>query len=133
MPTFRLNKLVRDKLPDVYDELGQQVRARRLIGRELLVALRSKLIEETAETPVDGEDRQAIVEELGDAAQARKDLQVVLGISDEEIEAARQRKFERKGGFSEGIFVETIMLDDDDKWVEYYRSEPDKYEEIHDD
>ncbi len=129
MSTFTFNKLVRNKLPDLYEQLGQQIVSRRLVGAELLRAYRSKFIEEASELPIDG-DREKTIQELADLDQLKQDMQVLLSITDEEVEAARRSKFEAKGGFSEGIFVETITLRENDEWVEYYRSEPDKYSEI---
>lgn len=137
MPTFHFNKLIRGKLTGMYDELNQKIVSRRLIGRELLLQLRTKVVEETEEIPLEdvklpleGDKRTAIIREIGDVKQGLQDMQELLGISDEEVEVARLEKLEQKGGFAEGIFVETIELKDDDPWVEYYRKEPQKYPEV---
>jgi len=127
MPTFRFNKLVRDGMPVLYEQLGQQISFRRLVGAELLRAYRNKFIEEASELPEDG-DRQKTIEELADLEQLKKDSQALLGVTDEEIETIRLKKLHEKGGFSEGIFVDTISLEDEE-WVNYYRSEPEKYPE----
>lgn len=129
MPSFRFNKLVRDKLPEMYGELNQKIVSRRLVGRELLIQLRAKLVEESAEIPIEDDDREAIIREISDAKQAIKDMQELLNITDEEVEAARLEKFDKKGGFLDGVFVELIELEDNDEWVEYYRKEPYKYPE----
>lgn len=130
MPTFQFNKLVRDKLPDMYEELGQRIIWRRLLGRELLLRLREKLVEESAEISFEEEDRDEIIDELGDVEQVMDDIKAQLNISDEEVRAAKQKKCVKKGGFSEGIFVESIELNDGDEWVDYYRREPKKYKEL---
>jgi predicted house-cleaning noncanonical NTP pyrophosphatase (MazG superfamily) len=130
MPRFQFNKLVRDRLPDIYEELGQRITWRRLIGRELLKRLRDKLVEEAAEIPIESEDRETIIDELADVEQVTDDIKERLDISDEEVKLAKEKKFAKKGGFSEGIFVEVIELDDGDEWVEYYRREPKKYKEV---
>ncbi|MDB5177859.1 MAG: hypothetical protein JWO61_242 [Candidatus Saccharibacteria bacterium] len=130
MPIFQFNKLVRDKLPDMYEELGQRTVLQRLIGRELLQRLRQKLVEESSEIPFEDGTREEIIDELSDIEQVMDDIKAHLNISDEEIKAAKQKKLTKKGGFSDGIFVETIELNDDDEWVEYYRKEPEKYKEI---
>lgn len=129
MPRFRFDKLVRDKLPEKYSELNQHIVSRRLVGQQLLSALRLKWIEEIQEVPLETGTREEIVDELGDAKQAYEDIKTSLGITEEEIETARLEKLEKKGGFSEGIFVETIELDEGDEWVGYYRTEPEKYKE----
>lgn len=130
MPTFIFNKIVRDKMPEKYDELEQEIVARRLMGKELLVQLRNKLVEECEELPITGDNRASIIAEVSDVEQVLKDLKVLLNIKDEDVEAARLEKLAKKGGFSDGIFVEQISLNDDDEWAAYYRAEPEKYPEI---
>lgn len=130
MPIFQFNKLVRDKLPELYVTLQQTIVSRKLTGTEHLIALRRKLIEEASELPFEAGRREKIINELSDVEQVMTDIKSEANITDEEIEIARQRKFDEKGGFSEGVFVEQIELHDDDKWVEYYRAEPAKYPEL---
>ncbi len=130
MPTFQFNKLVRDKLPTHYRQLEQVITFKKLSGLKLLQALRNKLIEETTELPFEDKNRDTLIEELSDVEQVLNDIKTELNISDEEVEAARQKKFSKKGGFLDGIFVELITLADDDEWVSYYRAEPEKYPEI---
>lgn len=131
MPTFGFNKIVRGKLPEMYEELNQKTVSRRLVGRELLLQLRNKIVEEVQEIPIDSDelDIAKITREISDVKQGLKDLQELLGITDEDVEAARLEKFNEKGGFLDGIFIELIELEDDDKWVDYYRKEPGKYPE----
>ena len=130
MATFIFNKLVRDKLPKLYDELQQKIMFQKLTGTELLLALRQKLAEEASEVPIENGSRKDIVDELSDVQQVMDDMRSLLAISDDEIATAQKRKFDKKGGFSDGIFIETIELSDDDEWNEYYRREPDKYREV---
>lgn len=129
MPTFRFNKLVRDKLPAIYEKLDQRITGRHLNGLALLKALQDKLIEESAEIPFENNNIESIIDELADVEQVMDDIKAKLAISDVEIEKAKQRKLAKKGGFSNGIFVESIELKDDDEWVEYYRRESEKYKE----
>jgi len=130
MPIFQFNKLVRDKLPAVYTELNEKIVFRKLRGVELLRRLGEKLLEEVAEIPFEEGTREQIIDELSDVEQVMDDIKAQLDISDEEIRAAKSKKFAKKGGFSDGIFVETIELTDDDEWVKYYRQEPNKYAEL---
>jgi len=129
MPTFRFNKLVRDKLPGIYEKLDQRITWRHLNGLALLKALQDKLIEESAEIPFENNNIESIIDELADVEQVMDDIKAKLAISDIEVEKAKQRKLVKKGGFSNGIFVESIELKDDDEWVEYYRRESEKYKE----
>ena len=130
MPTFQFNKLVRDKLPQLYARLQQTIITKKLSKDELLLALRQKLIEESREIPFESGSRAEVISELSDVEQVMDDIRAQLGISREEIDEAKQKKFVKKGGFSDGIFVEQIQLNDDDEWVDYYRAEPSKYPEI---
>jgi predicted house-cleaning noncanonical NTP pyrophosphatase (MazG superfamily) len=129
MPTFRFNKLIRDKLEEEYVRLHHAATYKRLSERELLEALKQKIIEEAKEIPVDG-PRNEIIGELADVEQVLEDIAKRLSISNEEIRNAKQKKFEKKGGFSKGLFVEKVSVPDDDEWVEYYRKSPEKYEEL---
>lgn len=114
----------------MYKELHQKIIFKKLDGPQLLIALRDKLVEESAEIPVLSTDRNEIIDEIGDVEQVLADLKSRLSISDREIYDTKQRKFLKKGGFSDGIFVEAIELKDDDEWVDYYRKEPSKYIEL---
>jgi len=130
MLVFQFNKLVRDKLPGIYKKLNEKITYRTLQGGELQIVLRQKLIEEAAEIPLEDGDRSTLINEISDVEQVLDDLKTELSISNEEVTLAKHKKFNEKGGFSEGIFVEQIELRDDDEWVEYYRAEPAKYPEL---
>ena len=129
MPTFVFNKLIRDKLRQEYVKLQQQAIYKELTESELLEALRQKIIEEANEIPVNG-SKEAITSELADIQQVIDDIALKSGITKQEIASVKQKKFEKKGGFKEGLFVEKIILSDDDEWNEYYRQDPEKYKEI---
>lgn len=129
MPRFRFQKLVRDKLPSSYAALDQKIVSRRLVGKELRNALRAKLIEEAAEIPFEDGSRKDLVNEISDVQQVLDDMKSACGLSDEEVARAQEKKLMKKGGFAEGVFVETIELNDDDEWVDYYRKDPEKYPE----
>lgn len=129
MPTFQLNKMIRDDMIAMYEALGQKAVYRLLEGEELAAATIKKIVEEAEEIPADG-DRVTIIKEIADVKQGLIDLQAYYDISDEEVDQARLKKLAAKGGFACGVFVETLTLKDDDTWVAYYRAEPDKYPEI---
>ncbi|HEY8993018.1 MAG TPA: nucleoside triphosphate pyrophosphohydrolase [Candidatus Microsaccharimonas sp.] len=129
MPTFIFNKLIRDKLKDEYEKMGQVATYKMLSGTELLDALKQKIIEEAKEIPSDG-SRDDIISELADIQQVLDDTAQHMGISEAEINAAKTKKFAKKGGFSEGIYVERLELKDDDEWVAYYRKNPDVFQEL---
>ena len=128
MPKFRLNKLVRDKLRDEYTALNQKASYRQLTTAEHGEALKSKIVEEVNEISLDASS-EAIASELADVQQVLKDLMDAYGILAEDVEALRKRKFDKKGGFAEATFVETLELESSDEWVEYYRKDPERFKE----
>jgi len=129
MPTFVFNKLVRDKLRDEYEKMGQKAIYRELTSSELSAELAQKIVEEIKEIPADG-TKQDIAAELADAKQAIDDLMALHGISVQDIADLQKKKFEKKGGFSGGNFVVSLELTDDDEWVSYYRASPKIFIEV---
>ena len=130
MPTFRYSKLVRDNVPGFHIQDGHIVNGRQLQGEELIRALIDKLHEEADEVRA-ALSRQELIEELGDVQQVIDDICSLSGVSKDELLADIAKKTARKGGFSEGQYIESVtMPDEDDEWVEYCRNNPDKYPEI---
>lgn len=123
--TFTLNKIVRDKLPEMMHDMGQEPEVTQLEGDELVRALIKKVGEELAELdPTD----PSYQKELSEVKQALIDLIAVSG-GDDAIEALRLADLEKRGGFADGQFVTDLHLAQDDPWVEYYRRTPDRYKE----
>jgi len=129
MPTFILNKLVRDKLRSEYERMNQTATYRQLSKTEFGAELVRKIIEEVKEIPVGG-TKEAITAELADAQQAIDDLMALHSILPSEVREVKQKKLIAKGGFAGAAFVTTLELSDDDTWVDYYRSAPDIFSEV---
>lgn len=129
MPKFIFNKLVRDKLRAEYEKTNQKAVYRTLSKDEHTQELKNKIIEETQEIPIKG-SKEDMTSELADIQQVIDDIAKIHGISIGSVQEIKQKKFAKKGGFSEATFVETLELTDDDEWVEYYRKEPDVFREI---
>ena len=130
MPTFRYAKLVRDNIPRFHEESGHTITSKKLSGKELVRALAEKLHEEADEVD-EALNREELVEEIADVQQIINDFCMVSGISIEELTHVMDKKAERKGGFAEGAYIETVtMPDENDQWVAYCRKSPEKYPEI---
>lgn len=129
MPTFKLNKLVRDKLREEYAHMGQKAVYRVISPEEHKTELRRKIIEEAQEIKIDG-PAQEIIDEIVDVRQGLDDLMALYDITEEQIKVVQKDKYTQKGGFAAGTFVETIELDEGDDWVDYYRQRPDKFPEV---
>jgi len=129
MPKFVLNKIVRDKLVADYERLGQKAEYKKLSQQEHKCELIRKIFEEVGEiNPDDATDK--IAGEIADLQQVIKDFMSLCSVNDEQVEAFRQAKFDKKGGFVDGAYVTTITLSDDDEWVKYYRERPNIFPEI---
>lgn len=130
MPKFIFNKLVRDKIVDQQIASGASPEYYMLDLTEHAEALVAKIIEEAQEIPVS--DRDEAIKEIADVQQALDDLKTVLGLDDQEVSNAQAVKNERAGAFAKGIFVESVTVDEGDKWVDYYRKHADRYPEVTD-
>ncbi len=128
MPTFKLNKLIRDNLKDIYIDTNQKAKYRKLKSKEHKQELIRKIIEEASEINADSSAIE-ITDEIADIRQVLDDLMSLCGITEEQVQMVQRNIFDKKGGFAQGTFVETLKLKDDDKWAEYYRKKPDVFPE----
>ncbi len=147
MPTFVLNKLVRDGLRHMYADLEQEAVYQEITHDQHIALLKAKEVEEFAE--LDSATGDEVAAEVADCLQIADDYdtlgehqkaealrQRIATHADAQsvdmtvAEAIRHKKFQAKGGFAGGTYVLRLKLRDDDKWVEYYRAEPDKYAEL---
>ena len=51
-------------------------------------------------------------------------------MTDDQVANAQHAKYDKKGGFLSGQFVEYLVLNKGDEWVDYYRREPDIFKEV---
>lgn len=130
MPTFLFNKLIRDKILAKHKEAGHDIKYVHLDSESLKAKLRQKIHEEADEIPIRVEADSEVIEEISDVQQVLDDLKQQYGITDEQIREAQQAKFDKKGGFADGVFVESVTLSEDDEWTAYYRKSPEKYPEV---
>lgn len=130
MPKYAFHKLVRDKLPDVYVSLHEKAELKRICGDELWLALKAKFAEEVSELPDSLSDRVALTNELADLLRLIKDTATHAGVAMAEIENADEAKTAQKGGFLEGAYIDTLELDDDDPWNEYYCKQPERFPQL---
>lgn len=127
MRTFRLDKLVRDKLVLMMQEMGQAVKYRVLDDEEYQQALQDKLVEETSEFNFKS---PTALDELADLKAVIDQAAVELGSSPEELQKLQDKKAANKGGFADKLFVETVSMPDDDPWAAYYAAEPERFPEV---
>ena len=103
MSTIHHNKLVRDRIPEIIEGSGKTCATRILPQAEYLAALDTKLTEELAEYQADKS-----MEELADLLEVMIAVAEARGHSFAEVEAIRRAKAEKRGGFRERIFLESV-------------------------
>ncbi len=134
MPKFLLNKLVRRRLPEFYDQLGEDAEVKELTGKELDMAVLDKIVEEATEAQ---KEEKIDLKYLADFLQLLHHAVVASGMTFEDLEEQRKIKEAEKGGsvfmvnnVPTGYFIEGLVCAEDDKWTAYYRKEPDRFPEI---
>ncbi len=112
------NKLVRDKMIDIWDndkikgDVYDDISYKYLDKEEILKSLKDKLHEEANEVieAYDEEDKSHLKEELGDLIEVIDAILFHNDISLQEVLKLREIKKEKRGGFEKGLFLE---------WVDY--------------
>lgn len=126
---FKVDKLIRDKLPDIMRKDGIFAFARVMETDEYVKRLKDKLLEEAKEV-VEARNRSAIKEELADLLEVIHALSLAQGLSYQECEDARLKKKDKKGGFERCIYNAYVEMDSDNKSIGYYQARPDEYPEV---
>ncbi len=100
-----MEKLVRDKIPQIIEQSGRQCKTRILSEEEYAKALGEKLKEEVAEFLQEYEvenDEQAI-KELADIQEVVLAIVDMIGVEREKFELIRQNKAKANGAFENKI------------------------------
>lgn len=103
MKIFR--KLVRDKIPKIIVSDGQKAVTRVLDGKEFVIALENKLLEEVRGFRTDAADKKM---ELADIREVLDALMNEYGFSEEEIVVLQAKKRAERGGFAKRLFLEKV-------------------------
>ena len=110
------NKLVRDKMIDIYEhDVANKISAsdykvRYLTPQETLEELKTKLLEESQEVfeAYGDEDKSHLKEEIADVIEVIDAILYHNGIALDEVLSIRDKKKEKKGGFEKGLYLESI-------------------------
>ena len=123
---FRVQKLIRDRLPAIMRAQGLQVFDRRLNDAEFIAALKDKLLEEAQE--VGAATSQAdLIDELADVMEVIAALADASGVPLQAVEERRQAKRAERGGFAERVFNAAVEARDGLPAAEYYLARPMQY------
>jgi predicted house-cleaning noncanonical NTP pyrophosphatase (MazG superfamily) len=123
---FRVDKLIRDKLPAMMEAQGLTVFTRRLDDAEFVARLKDKLVEEAAEAQRAG-DRAELIDELADLREVMLALAVAAGVEETEIEARRLAKRAERGGFDDRVHNAAVEGKAGSAGVAYYLARPTQY------
>ncbi|MDP1599532.1 nucleoside triphosphate pyrophosphohydrolase [Phenylobacterium sp.] len=123
---FRVQKLIRDRLPAIMRAQGLQVFDRRLNAAEFIAALKDKLVEEAQEVGA-ATGRADLIDELADVMEVIAALAEASGVTPGEIEARRRAKRAERGGFDERVFNAAVEARDGLPAAEYYLARPMQY------
>lgn len=94
------HKLVRDRIPEIIESTGQSCVTQMLSDEDYLRMLDEKLSEELAEY-----QESKSLEELADLLEVMRSVVKARGCSWEQLEALRQEKCAKRGGFEEKILL----------------------------
>ena len=122
---FRVEKLIRDRLPEIMRGQGLAVFDRRLDDAEFVVALGEKLVEEAHEARLASPGE--IAGELADVLEVVHALAQVHGLSLQDVEAARQAKRAERGGFDARVYTAAVEAADGLPAAAYYLARPTQY------
>jgi len=130
---FRMETLVRDKMPKRLAKVGVFVEGRSLLdSKDFIHHLKLKLREEVEEV-INASTAKDIKEEIADVFEVLYSIAKYHGLQIEHIEKKRIQKQLERGGFSKGLFVEFIEVEESEESnpvIEYCLAQPDKYPEI---
>ena len=107
------NKLVRDKLIDIYEQDLKEgkildYKTRILAQDEMRSLLLDKLTEEVGEVREEYNNPEKLKEEIADVLEVIEAMMHQHGFSQEEIIQIKEKKKSQRGGFEKGVYLETI-------------------------
>jgi predicted house-cleaning noncanonical NTP pyrophosphatase (MazG superfamily) len=129
MVKFLGDKLGRDKSLKRLEAEGVTCQYRYVSGDELRQALQRKIVEE-AEEVQETNDKQEIVNELADVLEVIDGLCKAYEISMADVLKEKAKRYETRGGFETGWYLETFEMDANNPKINYFRGAPHKYPEI---
>ena len=101
------NKLIRDNMQKLIEDDCKEATFCKVLGKKKTEALMKKLFEEVEEFIDSGH-----ISELADIVEVIHGLAEDMGKTFEEVEKIRIAKKEKRGGFSEGLFLKEIEFHD---------------------
>jgi predicted house-cleaning noncanonical NTP pyrophosphatase (MazG superfamily) len=126
---FKVDKLIRDNLPQIMRASGIQVFERVMEKDEYLKRLKDKLLEEAKEVIASGSEKE-MREELADLLEVMLSLAKAYGMEFADIQQVAEQKRADKGGFDNRIYNAFVEIEAGNPSLGYYRARPDQYPEV---
>lgn len=126
---FRVEKLIRDKLPAIMRAQGLAVFDRRLDDDAFRTSLREKIVEEALEVQA-AASRDDLLGELADLTEVILALAAAEGLTPADIETSRLAKREERGGFDHRVFNAAVEAEEGLPAADYYLSRPSQYPRV---
>lgn len=127
---FLLDKLGRDKMAEVYEARGSKLKYHIVEdNEEYLDILTQKLVEELEEV-FDSETKEEAIRELADFEEVYCALKALLSIDQKDIDAARKKTLDTRGGFKKRLYMEYVDVQEGGEDHKYCLEHEDKYPEI---
>ena len=135
MKTFIFNKIVRDNVITSIAEHNVEAEMEQITQEQKLELLKNKLVEEANEV-LHSKNSEETIYEIADLLEVIDTIKNMSKISEEDIQQARAKKLQTRGGFKNNIFLKSITLDEKSEnatikgYVEYLKQNPDRYPEL---
>ena len=126
MPTYALNKLVRNLAAQTMQADGATVVQHTLEPAAFVAALHDKLREEVAELTA-AQGTASYADELADVLEIIYTLAEAHTIPLPDLEARRAAKASKRGSFGQRTFITTVACSAGNPWDAYFAAEPDRY------
>ena len=98
-----MQKLVRDRIPEIINESGRHCSVRVLDAAEYYIELKRKLVEE-----VDEFLAETNIEELADIVEVIYALTKAIGYDKKKLDEVRNKKNSERGAFEQRLFLDTV-------------------------
>lgn len=126
---FKIDQIIRDKLPEIMRSQGIAVFERPLEGKELDHRLREKLLLEAQEVQ-NAQSTEELIEELADVLEVVHALAKAAGADIQRVEEKRAKKLQARGGFEARFYNPYVEVDEANPAINYYLSRPAQYPQI---
>ena len=126
---FRVEKLIRDKLPQIMRDQGLAVFDRRLDDAAFIAALKDKLVEEAREAQACADSRE-LIDELADLSEVIQALAAAQGLTLDDIETRRLAKRAERGGFDDRVYNAAVEAETGLPAADYYLARPTQYPQV---